>query len=96
MTGDLINQLMIFTFKQPASNLKIAQKNLYLQLGHPRNQTLKSLGLHPINEEPCDTCSRAKMTLQPFGGHLTDVEKSLDCVQLVLVGQISPLSASRE
>ncbi|MBW0496483.1 hypothetical protein O181_036198 [Austropuccinia psidii MF-1] len=94
MTGDLINQLMIVTFNQPASNLTIAQQNWHLQLGHPSKQALKSLGLHPINQEQWDTCARVKMTLQPFQGHFTDVQKSLDCVHLNLVGPISPPSAS--
>ncbi|MBW0475747.1 hypothetical protein O181_015462 [Austropuccinia psidii MF-1] len=72
MTGDLINRLMIVTFNQPTSNLKIAQQNWHLQLGHPSNQNLKSLRLHPINKEQCDTCAKAKMTLQPFKGQFTD------------------------
>ncbi|MBW0489934.1 hypothetical protein O181_029649 [Austropuccinia psidii MF-1] len=51
MTGDLINFLIIVTFNQPVSNLTMAQQNWHLRLGHPRNQTLKSLGLHLINKE---------------------------------------------
>ncbi|MBW0524603.1 hypothetical protein O181_064318 [Austropuccinia psidii MF-1] len=93
-TGDLINQLMIVTLNQPVSNLTIAQQNWHLQLGHPSNQALQSLGLHPINKEQWDTCATVKMTLQPFGGPFTSVQKSLDCVHLYLVGPISPPSAS--
>ncbi|MBW0489467.1 hypothetical protein O181_029182 [Austropuccinia psidii MF-1] len=34
------------------------------------------------------------MTLQPFRGNFTDIQTSLDCIQLDLVGPISPPSAS--
>ncbi|MBW0486828.1 hypothetical protein O181_026543 [Austropuccinia psidii MF-1] len=93
MTGDLINFLIIVTFNKPVSNLKMAQQNWHLRLGHPRNQTLKSLGLYPIKKEQCETFAQAKITHRPFQKHFTNVQKSLDYVHLDLVGPISPPSA---
>ncbi|MBW0490980.1 hypothetical protein O181_030695, partial [Austropuccinia psidii MF-1] len=66
----------------------------HLRLGNPRNQVLKSLGLQPIDDNSCDTCTRGKMTALPFKGHFVEVTKPLDCLHLDIVGPISPPSKS--
>ncbi|MBW0519955.1 hypothetical protein O181_059670 [Austropuccinia psidii MF-1] len=59
------------------------------RLGHPSNQTLRSMGLPIYDKEDCDVCARGKMTLKPFNSHFDKVEKPLDFLHLDLVGPIS-------
>ncbi|MBW0485030.1 hypothetical protein O181_024745 [Austropuccinia psidii MF-1] len=62
--------------------------------GHPGDQVLKSLGLKPHSNDPCDTCVKGKMTHLPFKSHFTPTSKPLDCLHMDLIGPISPLSNS--
>ncbi|MBW0584091.1 hypothetical protein O181_123806, partial [Austropuccinia psidii MF-1] len=96
LSGQLINKLMVVFFNQPMANLTESPSNppWHLHLGHPSNQVLKSLGLKPIDNNSCDTCTRGKMTALPFKGHFVEVTKPLDCLHLDVVGPISPPSKS--
>ncbi|MBW0473992.1 hypothetical protein O181_013707 [Austropuccinia psidii MF-1] len=64
------------------------------RLGHPSNQTLKSMGLPTFETDHCDICARGKMTLKRFKSHFEAVKEPLDCLHLDLVGPISPPSIS--
>ncbi|MBW0564752.1 hypothetical protein O181_104467 [Austropuccinia psidii MF-1] len=87
---------MVSNFTNYASLLTTVRSKTFWhsRLGHPSNQVLKSMGLPIFDKECCDVCARGKMTLKPFNSHFDKVEKSLDCLNLDLVGPISPPAVS--
>ncbi|MBW0576851.1 hypothetical protein O181_116566 [Austropuccinia psidii MF-1] len=95
LSRQLINKLMVVFFDQPTIHLTKNNPSppWHSHLGHLSNQVLKSLGLKP-NNNPCNTCTRGKMTALPFKGHFVEVLKPLDCLHLDVAGPISPPSKS--
>ncbi|MBW0547431.1 hypothetical protein O181_087146 [Austropuccinia psidii MF-1] len=82
ITGKIADRLMVVDCNPPQSNLTTS----YLwnqRLGHPSNQTLKTLVLSPLND-PCQICMHGKSTLLPFLGQFNKVNQPLECVHLDL------------
>ncbi|MBW0535060.1 hypothetical protein O181_074775 [Austropuccinia psidii MF-1] len=95
ISRQICNNLMISNFTEHASLLTIGKQPCWHnRLGHPSNQVLKAMGLPSLERDHCDICTRGKMTLKPFKSHFDEVEKSLDCLHLDLVGPITPPSVS--
>ncbi|MBW0536579.1 hypothetical protein O181_076294 [Austropuccinia psidii MF-1] len=92
ITGKIADRLMVIDCNPPQSNLTTSYL-WHQRLGHPSNQTLKTLGLSPLND-PCQICMRGKSTLLPFLGQFDKVNQPLECVHLDLVGPISPPSVA--
>ncbi|MBW0584747.1 hypothetical protein O181_124462, partial [Austropuccinia psidii MF-1] len=85
--GRTINNLMISNFTKSTSLLTNSSTKIpcwHSRLGHPSNQTLKSMGLPTFEEDHCAICARGKMTLKPFKSHFEAVKEPLDCLHLDL------------
>ncbi|MBW0544649.1 hypothetical protein O181_084364 [Austropuccinia psidii MF-1] len=52
------------------------------------------MGPPTFEKDHCGICTRGNMTLKPFKSHFKAVKEPLDCLQLDLVGPISPPSIS--
>ncbi|MBW0507776.1 hypothetical protein O181_047491 [Austropuccinia psidii MF-1] len=95
--GKISNNLMVSNFTKCTTLLTTGrgtQPCWHLRLGHPRNQTLKLMGLPTFEKDHCNVCTKGKMTLKPFKSHFEVVEQPLDCLHLDLVGPIFPPSIS--
>ncbi|MBW0485264.1 hypothetical protein O181_024979 [Austropuccinia psidii MF-1] len=86
LEGQIANNLMVSNFTKHTALLTI----MHSRLGHPSNQTLKSMGLPTFEKDHCGMCSRGKMTLKPSCSHFEKVERPLYCLHLDLVRPISP------
>ncbi|MBW0469652.1 hypothetical protein O181_009367 [Austropuccinia psidii MF-1] len=96
LEGQILNNLMVSDFTNYAALLTTMHSGAswHSRLGHPSNQTLKSMGLPIFDKEHCDVCARGKITFNRFNSHFDKVEKPLDCPHLDQVGAISPPSVS--
>ncbi|MBW0540859.1 hypothetical protein O181_080574 [Austropuccinia psidii MF-1] len=87
LRGKITNNLMISDFSKCTTLLTTGsriQPCWHSRLGHPSNQTLKSMGLPTFEKDHCNVCARGKMTLKPFKSHFEAAEQPLDCLHLDL------------
>ncbi|MBW0478408.1 hypothetical protein O181_018123 [Austropuccinia psidii MF-1] len=96
LSGYIINILMIVSFNQPSSLLtrKILNSRWHLCLGNPGSHIIKSLGLKPHDDNPCNICVKGKMAQLPFKSHFYKNTMPIHFIHMDIVGPIFPPSIS--
>jgi hypothetical protein len=95
-SGDVHNNLLFVLYSSPSaliSKSKIYHLVWHQHLGHPRNNSMKTMNLPTLHKPgSCEVCSCSKMTLLPLPSHFSQVHLPLQRIHMDLVGPITPCS----